>query len=184
MRAERKIWRFVRLFSLTTKQETHQMKEIELYIHNANHPDPVLVKIDEEATVEELLKRIAPETDGEFHLSIEGEDEPHEKHRKLCECGIKHRQHVHCHRCRKVAVTVFYNGQQNRTFGPSATIEKVLRWALRAFDLKGADALDKVLRLPDAPNDVLSETAHIGSFVKPPACEVRLNLTGKVEVNG
>lgn len=179
-----KIRLVVRLFSLTTQQETNKMKEIELYIHTENHPDPMLVKIDEDATVEELLKRIAPEADGDIHLSIESEDEPHDKHRKLCECGIKHRHHVHCHRCRKVEVTVFYNGEQNHTFGPSATIEKVLRWALRAFGLKGADALDKVLRLSDAPNDVLPETAHIGSFVKPSACEVRLNLTGKVEVNG
>lgn len=160
------------------------MKEIELYIHTADHREPKLVKIDEDATVEELLNRIAPDADGDIHLTIEGEEEPHDRHRKLRECGLKHRHHVHCHRCRKVAVTVFYNGEQSRSFSPSATIEKVVHWALRAFGLKGADALDKVLRLPDAPNEVLPESAHIGSFVKPHACEVRLNLTGKVEVNG
>ena len=160
------------------------MKEIELYIHTAEHHDPKLVKVDENATVEELLKRFAPEGNGDIHLTTEGEEEPHDRHRKLSECGVKHRHHVHCHRCRKVAVTVFYNGEQSHSFAPSATIEKVLQWALRTFGLKGADALDKVLRLSDAPNDVLPESAHIGSFVKAPACEVRLNLTGKVEVNG
>jgi len=160
------------------------MKEIELYIHTAEHRDPKLVKIDEDATVEDLLKRIAPEANGDIYLTIEGEEKPHERHRKLRECGIKHRDHIDCHQCREVAVAVFYNGEQNHSFAPSATIEKVLHWALGAFGLTGAAALDKVLRLPDAPNEVLPESAHIGSFVKPHACEVRLNLTGKVEVNG
>jgi len=160
------------------------MKEIELYIHTAEGRDPKLIKIDEEATVEELLKRIAPNANGEIHLIVEGEDEPHELHRKLCECGIKHRHHVHCHRCRKVAVTVFYNGEQSRSFAPSATIERVLKWALHAFELKGADALDKVLRLPETPNKPLPESAHVGSFVTRQSCELRLELTGKVEVNG
>ena len=160
------------------------MKEIELYIHTAEHCNPKLIKIDEDATIEELLKRLAPDVHGELHLTIEGEEEPHERHRKLHECGIKHRKHVQCHRCRKIAVTVFYNGEQSLSFAPSATIEKVLHWVLQAFGLKGADALDKVLRLTDAPDEVLPESAHIGSYVKPPTCEVRLNLTGKVEVNG
>ncbi len=160
------------------------MKEIELYIHTADHHDPKLVKIDENATVEELLKQIAPDVHSDIHLTIEGEEEPHDKLRKLGECGVKHRHHVHCHRCRKIAVTVFYNGEETRSFAPATTIEKVLHWALSAFGLKGADALDKVLRLTDAPNDVLSESAHIGSFAKTHACEIRLNLTGKVEVNG
>jgi hypothetical protein len=160
------------------------MKEIELYIHTAEHRDPKLVKIDEDATVEDLLKRVAPESNRDIYLTIEGEEQPHERHRKLCECGIKHRDHIDCHRCRKIAVAVFYNGEQNRSFSPSATIEKVMHWALRAFALTGADALDKVLRILDAPNEVLPESAHIGSFVKSHACEVRLNLTGKVEVNG
>ncbi len=160
------------------------MKEIELYIHTAGDREPKLVKIDEDATVEELLKRIAPGGNGDLHLIIEGEDDPHDHHCKLRECSLKHRHHVHCHRCRKVAVTVFYNGEQSHSFAPSATIEQVLKWALRAFELKGADALDKVLRLPEAPNDPLPETAHLGSFVKGHSCEVRLELTGKVEVNG
>ena len=102
----------------------------------------------------------------------------------MLDCGIKHRDHVHCNRCRKVAVAVFYNAEQTRSFAPSATIEKVLHWALRAFGLKGADALDKVLRLSDAPTEELPESAHIGSFAKHHTCEVRLNLTSKELPNG
>jgi hypothetical protein len=158
--------------------------EIELYIHTADHCEPKLIKIDDHATVEEVLKQIAPQAHGEMHLSLEGADDSHDRNRKLHECGIKHRHHVHCHRCKKVTVTVFYNGEKSHAFPPSATIEKVLHWALHAFGLKGADALDKVLRRPEAPNEVLPETAHVGSYVKTPHCELRLNLTGKVEVNG
>jgi hypothetical protein len=160
------------------------MKEIELYIHTAERRDPKLVKIDEDATVDDLLRHIASEANGDVQLRIEGEEEPHERHRKLRDCGIKHRDHIDCHHCHKVAVAVFYNSEQTRSFAPSATIEKVLHWALRAFGLTGADALDKELRLPGAPNEVLPESAHIGSFVKPHACEVRLSLTSKTEVNG
>jgi hypothetical protein len=159
------------------------MKEIELYIHTADHREPKLVKISEDATVEELLKRVAPEAHGELSLFIENEHEARERHHRLCDCGAKHRHHVHCHRCREIAVTVSYNGDQSHNFAPSTTIEKVLHWALDAFKLKGVDALDKVLRLTDAPNEVLPESAHIGSLAKS-HCKVRLNLTGKVEVNG
>lgn len=160
------------------------MKEIELYIHTAEHRDPKFVKIDEEVSIEQLVKRIVPGANGDIHVTIEGEEEPCEPHRKLHECGIKHRNHLHCNRCRRIEVAVFYNGEQNGSFAPSATIEKVLHWALRAFGLTGADALDKVLRLSDAPTEELPESAHIGSFAKPHTCETHLNLTSKELPNG
>lgn len=159
-------------------------KEIEIYVHTADHHEPKLVKIADEATVEDLLKSIAPEGHQEFHLVVEDEEEAKERHHRLCDCGVHHRRHVHCHRCRLIQVSVFFNEEKTRQFPPSATIGRVLKWALKAFKLAGADATDKSLRLAESPKVPLPETAHIGSFSKPPKCSVQLNLVDSVKTNG
>lgn len=159
--------------------------EIEIYVHTDGHHDPKLVKIQDDATVEDLLKSIAPEGHHEFHLVIEDEEDAKEHHHRLCDCGIRHRQHVHCHRCRHVQVTVSFNGvDHDHQFTPAATIARVLEWALKKFKLTGQDAARKVLRITDRPNDTLPMEAHIGSYAKAPNCGVHLSLTDDKNVNG
>ena len=159
-------------------------KEIEIYVHTSDHHEPKLVKISEESTVEDLLKVIAPEGHSEVFLIVEGEDEPKEHHHKLSHCGIKHRRHVHCHRCRKIEVSVYFNREIKGQFSPSATIAQILKWALGKFELTGADATDKSLRLTEKPNEPLAETTHIGSLAKHPHCSVHLNLADSIKTNG
>lgn len=161
------------------------LKEIEIYVHTETHHDPKLVKIKEDATVEELLKLVAPEGHHEFHLVIEDEEEAKEHHHRLCDCDIHHRRHVHCHRCKIIHVGVSFNGvEHEHSFSPAATIERVLKWALHKFNIVGQDAAHKVLRLTERPNDPLPEQAHIGSYATPSKCSVHLNLTDDVRVNG
>jgi hypothetical protein len=162
------------------------VKEIELYIHSFGNADPSLVRIDEEATVEELTKKIESvaglPSGVEHFVFIESTEEVVEGKRRLCDCGIKHRHHLHCHSCKRVHVIVSYNGaQKEHQFVPSTKIRAVLKWALYAFELRGADAEGKVLRLGDS--ELLGD-AHIGSFAKPQACQVHLALTPIVRVEG
>lgn len=166
------------------------MKIIEVYVHTLKGVDPKLIKVGEDATVKQLLETIAEGgdgdagPDGDVRLFLEDCDEPVESHRKLSECEIRHRHHVHCHRCHRVKVSVFYNGEKHESFPPSATVKRVLKWAIKAFKLTPADAADMFLAPKGNANDELPLDAHIGSFAKPNECTVDLCLTAPVEVNG
>jgi len=163
---------------------------IELYVHAQNGADPKLVKASEESTITELLQIIATtgdlggKVDEEIFVFTEDSDEPVEHHRKLSECEIRHRHHIHCHRCRKVQVSVFYNGEHHETFGPATTVKRVLKWAIKAFKLSPTDAADKILVLKGHGSEELPLDAHIGSFAQPHHCSVELSLTAPVEVQG
>jgi hypothetical protein len=166
------------------------MKKIELYVHSFNGVDPKLVTASEESTITELLEIIVAsggldgKVDEEILIFTEDCDEPVERHRKLSECEIRHRHHVHCHRCRKVQVSAFYNGEHHETFGPATTVKRVLKWAVSAFKLSPADAADKILVLKGHDTEELPLDAHIGSFTQPHHCSVELCLTAPVEVQG
>jgi hypothetical protein len=166
------------------------MKKIELYVHSHNGVDPKLFQASEESTITELVEIIVAtgglesKVDGEIFVFTEDCDEPVEHHRKLSECEIRHRHHIHCHRCRKVQVSVFYNGEHHETFGPATTVKRVLKWAIKAFKLSPTDAADKILVLKGHDGEELSLDAHIGSFTQPHHCSVELCLTAPVEVQG
>jgi hypothetical protein len=164
------------------------VKEIELYVHSLGDADPKLIKIDEESTVEDLIKKVegvAGLPSGvDYFILLESAEEILAGKRKLSECGIKHRHHLHCHSCRRIHVVVSYNGvQKEQQFAPSTKIRAVLKWALYAFELRGADAEGKVLRLADTGAELFAD-AHIGSFAEPHRCQVKLALTPLVRVEG
>lgn len=165
-------------------------KKIEVYAHTRDGVEPKLIEMSEDSTVKQLLEAIsaagglAGEPHEEILVFLEDSDEPVEHHRKLSECEIRHRNHVHCHRCHRIKVSVFYNEEKHESFPPSAKVKRVLNWAIKAFKLTPAEAADKILVLKDNANDELDPNAHIGSYAKPHQCAVELCLTAPVEVNG
>ena len=160
---------------------------IELYIHGAGTTEEKLVSVPEDATVKELIdvvKRVGFPDDPNLVLLIEDEDEPLELSARLRDCGVKNKHHLSCHTCRKIAVTVSFNGVLNeRKFPPSRKVKGVLKWALSELGLTGADAENKELRIGGVDGIVLQSQQHIGSFVKG-SCDLHLFLTAVVEVNG
>jgi hypothetical protein len=163
------------------------MNEIEIYIHSPFGQEPKLMRISDEATVGDLVKKLPPEVilaaGNDLAIIIEDQEEVLLPDRKLNECGIKHRHHLHCHSCRHINVFVSYNGvQKEKRFSPATMVKNVLRWALYTFGLKGVDAENKVLRLSDGVE--LPSDSHIGSFAKSPECELKLTLTPIVRVQG
>jgi hypothetical protein len=166
------------------------MKEIDIYVHTHEGADPKLVKAAEDSSVQQLIDTITAASglksnpDEKVLLFLEDNDEPLETHRKLSECEIRHRHHVHCHRCHRIMVSVFYNEEKHTTFPPSAMVKRVLKWAIKEFKLTPADAADKILVLQGSAKDELQLDAHIGSFARPHQCSVNLCLTAPVEVHG
>jgi hypothetical protein len=92
---------------------------------------------------------------------------------------------LHVARCRHIEVAVRFNGETvKRPFPPSATVERVRRWAARrAFHLPPRDAAEHVLQIqgtairPD--RDV-----HIGTLTSGHACAVAFDLVPCQRVEG
>jgi hypothetical protein len=73
-------------------------QQLDLIIHTADHPDGKPFTINDEATVEELIRGIFPDGHEDVILVLDGEDRPRERHHRLRDCGIKHGHHAHLHR--------------------------------------------------------------------------------------
>lgn len=79
------------------------MKLLEINVYSSNSVDPRLIKIAEDATIEQLLKeaQAAGAAIGELGekiiLLVEDTEVECRKHQKIHECGIKHGHRVHCH---------------------------------------------------------------------------------------
>jgi hypothetical protein len=178
------------LLPVKRSKRKNKMKQIEVYVHTHEGVEPKLVKMSEESTVKQLLEAISAggglgsNPHEEFLVFLEDCDEPVEHHRKLSECEIRHRHHVHCHHCHRIKVSVFYNEEKHSSFPPSTKVERVLKWAIKEFRLTPADAADKILVLKGSAKDELPLDAHIGSFACPQKCAVNLCLTAPVEVQG
>src|ERR1700686_2971677 len=88
-------------------------KHIELYLHGAGTADEKRITVPEDATVRDIIveaKKVGLTKALEAALFVEdGDDELDHGHR-LRDCGIKHKHHVHVHRCHKIAVAVNFNG--------------------------------------------------------------------------
>jgi hypothetical protein len=103
-----------------------------------------------------------------------GEVHPHKHH------------HVHSHRCKKVKVTANYAGRlKEHPFSPNTTIEKIERWAIDAFELKGADRDHKELHIGSANGPIAPLENKIGMYVgHDSGCAVTVFLTPEMGYQG
>ena len=80
--------------------------------------------------------------------------------------GIKRHDHLHCHRCRHIAVEVNFGGKtKHRKFSPSTTVGVVTQWARRKFRLDEAAAAEYVLQLCNSVEQPRSDR-HLGELVR------------------
>lgn len=164
------------------------MDKIQIYVHGENSRELKSIEVSESSTVADILKAYQEAfpnagSPDEIEIFLEDTDDPMQKNHSAEKSGVKKRSHIHCHRCKKVAVTIFYNGEDKLFhFPPSATAKNVLKKAIHAFNIKEADAGDYLLKLDD--KTVLQATDHIGSFVSFPSCQLKLFLTPTKPVQG
>ncbi len=162
---------------------------IELFVQGEEINEVTLIRVPHDATVREVILKTKGECgiearEEEIIVLVEDQDEEILLDAKLIEVGIRHRHRVHFHRCRRVEVSVNFNGlTKAQAFSPSATIGKIKRWADDEFGLKGVDATEHALQIcgtstrPDL--DV-----HVGSLVKHPHCQICFDLVPKKRVEG
>ena len=156
---------------------------MEIYVHTAGNEDPELIQIEGSAPVREFL--VAGDGNGAVLVMLEDVAEPIDLEITIEQAGIRHRDHVHRGRCRRVSTRVRYNGDENREFHPAATIRRVFEWATgpHGFNLTPEQKAEHVLALPGADH-FLDWEVRIGSVVTPGSCDVVLDLLPKSRFEG
>lgn len=164
------------------------MSNIPIYVHGENVRDPKLMEVSEEASIKDIInsyrEAFSIGGDGEeIFVFLEDEDEHKRNDRPDDVFSITRRAHFHCHRCKRISVSVTYNHEtKSLSFAPSATVKKVKKEVLHVFGIKESDAGDMLLKLEDGT--VLQPTEHIGSFATHHHCEVKLFLTPAKPIQG
>jgi hypothetical protein len=92
---------------------------------------------------------------------------------------------IHASHCRHVEVAVRFNGEtEKRRFTPSATVERVRRWAARrAFHLSPRDAAEHVLQLQGTTTRP-DRDVHVGTLTRGHSCAVAFDLAPCQRVEG
>lgn len=165
------------------------MKNTDILLQGEHIPDIQVVDLGPGKGVEDVLTAAAKhrggESEGEYHVFTEESDEPLARGDKLPESGEGHPLHVHVHRCRRVAVTVTFNGvTKEHDFGPGTPIAAVKKWAaIKAFGMDPGDAAEHVLQIAGTTDRPEPDT-HIGTLVTCPDCQLAFDLVPLKRVEG
>jgi hypothetical protein len=164
------------------------MNKNQIYVHGENNREPKLIEISEKISEVEIIEIYKDEFDAKHHeevieIFLEDEETLPFKNGHGPQHEFKKRSHIHCHRCKKITVTVFYNGDDKPVqFPPSVTAKVILKKAVSLFGIKEEDSSEYLLKLEDAT--ILQPSDHIGSFAAYPQCQVKLFLTPTKPVQG
>lgn len=166
------------------------MKKIEVFAQVEGTNDILLVEVAEDGTVHDLLQAAIEQgkhlsgNDASAMVFIEDAEEVLELDHPLEKAGIRHRGHVHIHRCRHIEVSVTFNGKKiTRAFPPSATIGRIKKWAAKEFGMSEKDASEHVLQVTGTTSTP-DEDTHVGTLVTHPNCQISFDLVPKVRIEG
>jgi len=155
------------------------MKQI--YLHGEGLQEIKLVEVAEDLTTDEILSslRVAGATfldTDEVYIFID-EEEPFDG-KKI---KVKHKQHVHVSRCKKVQVTIMYNTSIVLVLPPNTKISKLIRLAAKQLSISDNDSADLI---PMLGANTLDANAHIGAYVTKGTCSVSISLIPNTQVKG
>lgn len=115
---------------------------------------------------------------------LENAEEPLKSSSSLAEAGIKSRNRVHVHTCRRIHVSVNFNNQSHQhPFSPSSTVGDVKEWAAKKFKLGEVDASEYVLQVCGTTTRPNEET-QVGVFAEPGQCAACFDLIPEQRVEG
>jgi hypothetical protein len=168
-------------------------RELQVFVQGEGLGQIRLVKADAGSTIGELVADLAERFGGDFAaaagsgglaVTLENDDRELPASSTLEQAGVTDRKRVHVHRCRKVRVSVNFNGATaTDDFPPANTVGKVKKWADKKFEIDEADATEHALQLcgtADRPD----EDAHVGTLTNGTACSICFDLVPKRRVEG
>lgn len=161
--------------------------KLKVYLHGEDVAEARIIEVEAGASHAEIIEYFHKETNAlgsieDYKLFIEREDTDGITIEEEEVIVIKHKAHVHCHRCEKVEALIGYQHlTKNFPVGPETTIAQLTKAAAAEFKVSPVDAADLVLRLG---TDILPVTEHIGTLVKYPDCKITLALTPPKQFQG
>lgn len=158
-----------------------QEREVLFALEGERKPRSLMVEHD--TTAGQLIEKIRMMT-GRLDLEevlIEDDDEVVEHHHIVIErIVIDEFKLVHIATRGKITVKVTFNGKAHEhEFGPNATMDKIVKWAMKAFHLEG-DPSDFQLKLGE---DLRPPGEHLGQIAEGKKT-VRLALVMKIKPQG
>jgi hypothetical protein len=170
--------------------EKSKNNELQLFVQGEGIADIQLVRVDEQSTLRDLVGKLGSaftEADAaadDFVFLLEDSERELASDKSLKELGIKNRERIHINRCRKVKVSVNFNGREIAdAFSPSKTIAKIKHWADKEFDINGVDRTEHALQICDTAKRP-DEDTHLGALVRHPNCQICFDLVPKKRVEG
>jgi hypothetical protein len=138
-------------------------------VYTSDSAGPQLIKIAEDATVEELIKAAGGdigEPGEEIILLVETEEKLPKKEHKLCDHGIKHGHHVHFKI--KVTVTNKNNGKEEQFKAyPRALVETIIERMYASTTLGiGKPSPEDRLRCKGGGDVFQYKQMHLGDYRK------------------
>lgn len=163
------------------------MTSISIFYQGEGIPDIDHLEVDGDETLASIkaaiLKKhgLPPET----ILFLEDGEDAADESRKLREHATRAGVKVHVHRCRKVEVSVTFNGETvSHRFAPGVTVARVKTWAAeRKFKMTPQEAGEHVLQIAGTQERPDPGT-HLGRLVSSPKCEIAFDLVPNERING
>ena len=158
----------------------------EIFAHFGGQKEVCRLDLAEELNIRSFIERLSkdghlPESKPEDWIACLEDAEDELPLDYPLEVG-KHKR-IHISRCKKVDVTVIFNGApKSHHFLPGTTLRKVTHWAREQF---GVDKKEKlVLRADNTESEPLDPDSHVGSYVSHNHCKVTFYLTPTHKING
>lgn len=143
-----------------------------IHLHGDAKEGVGTIDLSKHATVADLLE------DADEMVWIIDEDEPLEPSTLLAELSASRRHELVKHRCKKVNVSVTYNGIESVIrVTPARKIRAVIKKAIKVpeFAIDPSSASDLELRLPGS-DEGLDSSLPVGRLVTNGRCEIALDL--------
>ncbi len=145
------------------------------------------IEIEHGSTFSTLKELIAAKhkLKGALLLFLEDGEDPVNEADKICAksnpAGIK----AHVHRCRRIGVTITFNGETvEAAFPPSATIARLKKWAAeKKFDMTEEEASEHVLQIAGT-HERPAPNIHIGALIECKKCKIAFDLVPDERING
>lgn len=157
-----------------------------IHVHFSGQKEVSGFELTDEETVGSLIQRLCNEghlrdfKPEEWSICVEDSDAELEH-----DCRLERGKHkrIHISRCRKVEVSISFNGTTKaHPFAAATTLRKVIEWARDKF---GVDKKEKlVLRLDNAESEPLDPDSHVGSYASHPNCLSSFFLTPSPKIQG
>lgn len=165
------------------------MNTLTLFVQLEGSSKIELIEVPDTATPLELVRaaiaRGLPEESGaEALVFVDDKDDALDVKLTIAAQGVKNKDRVTIHRCRRVEVSVAFNARlEQRKFNPAATVERVKRWFVNQIGMTPVDASEHVLQVTGTAERPDQDTP-IGTLVAKGTCSTALTLVPRKRVEG